>query len=134
MTKKPSPYGAKKFQSIDEYHQSFPPEIQVLLGEIREIIRKSAPDAVETISYNMPAFKMKKVLVYYAANKNHIGFYPTPKPIQAFADELRSYKTSKGAIQFPIDEKLPSALIAKMVRYRVEDEINQERQKQFGKV
>lgn len=94
-------------------------EIQVLLGEMREIIRKAAPKAVETISYNMPAFKQGKILVYYAANKSHIGFYPTPQPIKVFADELKKYKTSKGAIQFPIDEKLPAVLIRKIVRFRV---------------
>lgn len=119
--KRPSPYGSTKFTSIDEYHESFPVEIQILLGQLRDVIRKAAPKATETISYNMPAFRQEKVLVYYAAYKNHIGFYPTPGPLNVFSEELKKYKSSKGAVQFPIDEKLPAALIRKMVKFRVDE-------------
>lgn len=107
--------------TIDEYHQSYPQEIQDLLQQLRQAILHAAPKATETISYGMPAFKLNKVLVYYAAYKNHIGFYPTPKPIVHFKEQLISFKTSKGAIQFPINQKLPLALIKKIVKFRVTD-------------
>lgn len=108
-----------KIDNIDQYHSLFPAEIQKILQQLRNTIRQAAPDAVETISYKMPAFRQNKILVYYAANKNHIGFYPTPGPINHFKNELRSYKTSKGAIQFPLDEPLPLELIAKIVKFRM---------------
>ena len=127
--KKPSPYGSVKFKSIDEYHAGFPAEIRLLLSQLREAIRQAAPHAQEMISYNMPAFRQNKVLVYYAAGKNHIGFYPTPSPIQFFKEELQPYQTSKGAIQFPHDKKLPITLIKKIVRYRVKED----REKATGK-
>jgi len=105
--------------TIDEYHQSCPIEIQEMFQQLRQAILQAAPKAIETISYGMPAFKLNKVLVYYAAYKNHIGFYPTPKPIVHLKEELISFKTSKGAIQFPINQKLPLALIKKIVKFRV---------------
>lgn len=117
-----SPYGTKKFVSIDEYHASFSTEVQTLLDQIRKIIRKAAPQSVEEISYNMPAFRQGKVLVYYAANKEHLGFYPTPGPLALFSAELSKYKSSKGAVQFPYHQKLPVALIEKMVKFRVKEE------------
>lgn len=104
---------------IDEYHQAYPKEIQEILQQLRQAILQAAPKATETISYGMPAFKLNKVLVYYAVYKNHIGFYPTPKPIVHFKEDLISFKTSKGAIQFPINQKLPLALIKKIVKFRV---------------
>ncbi len=107
------------FQSIDQYHSTLPLEIQSKVQELRMAIRQAAPKSTEVISYNMPAFKMNKVLVYYAAAKAHIGFYPTPGPIIAFEKELSKYVTSKGAIQFPINEKLPITLIKKIVKFRV---------------
>jgi uncharacterized protein YdhG (YjbR/CyaY superfamily) len=107
--------------TIDEYHQSYPQEIRDLLQQLRQAILQAAPKATETISYGMPAFKLNKVLVYYAAYKNHIGFYPTPKPIVHFKEELIPFKTSNGAIRFPINQKLPLALIKKIVKYRVAD-------------
>jgi uncharacterized protein YdhG (YjbR/CyaY superfamily) len=125
MAKKPSPYGPVKFSSIEEYHDSFPEEIRSILEGLRKTIKQAAPDAAEVISYNMPAFKMNKVLVYYAAYKEHIGFYPTPSPMTEFREELSKYKTSKGAIQFPVNKPLPSLLIKKIVKSRIkEDEKN----------
>lgn len=118
-TKKNAPYGSTKFKTIDEYHLSFPKNIRNILETLRKTIKQIAPKAQEVISYNMPTFKLNKNLVHYAAYKEHIGFYPTPSPIKKFKDELVKYKTSKGAIQFPIDKPLPSALIKKMVKYRV---------------
>lgn len=106
--------------TVDQYIQSFPAEIQIVLLEIRAIIRKAAPDAEEVISYNMPAYRQKGILVYFAANKNHIGFYPTPDAIEAFAEALTAYKTSKGAVQFPYHQPLPTDLIQQIVKYRIE--------------
>ena len=111
--KKSSPYGSVKFETIDQYHASFPWDVRQALDTIRASIRKAAPSATELISYNMPAFKQHTNLVYYAANKAHIGFYPTNSPIAAFSKELEKYKTSKGAIQFPVNEKIPVALVKK---------------------
>jgi uncharacterized protein YdhG (YjbR/CyaY superfamily) len=112
---------SKKYHSIEEYHASFPPATQALLVQLNEIIKQVAPTATALISYNMPAFKLNKVLVYYAAYAHHIGFYPTAKPIAIFKKELSSYKTSKGAIQFPLTEKIPVALIKKIVRFRIKE-------------
>lgn len=111
----------EKFTNIDEYHALQPAAFQGMLNELRLVIKEAAPEATETISYGMPAFKLKKDLVYYALNKKHIGFYPTPSPIEYFKKELEPYKTSKGAIQFPIDNPLPLALIKKIVQFRVDE-------------
>ena len=128
-SKKTSPYGAKKFRTIDEYHASFPSAIQNILGQMRETIKQVAPQATEVISYNMPAFRMNGVLVYYAGYKEHIGFYPTASPIKFFKDELMKYKTSKGAIQFPVGKPLPKTLIKKIVKFRVVEDIEKSRRK-----
>lgn len=111
------------FTSIDEYIAYYPPNIQPILEELRTIIKQAAPQAKEVISYNMPAFKQHGVLVYFAAYKGHIGFYPTASPIVVFKNELSSYKTSKGAIQFPIDNPLPKKLIQDIVIYRLSEDI-----------
>ncbi len=121
-TKKDSPYGSIKFKTIDEYHSAANQTVITKLNEIRTIIAKAAPSATEVISYNMPAFKQNKVLVYYAAHKNHIGFYPSSQPIIAFANELENYKTSKGAIQFSLNKPLPTKLITKIVQYRLQQD------------
>lgn len=113
----------KKFQNIDEYHQTFPKEVQEMLDSLRVAINDAAPGAEETISYNMPAFKLHGILVYYAAFKNHIGFYALPSGNEAFKKQLLKYKTGKGSIQFPISEPLPITLIKKMVAMRVKENI-----------
>ena len=120
--KKSSPYGRLKFKTIDEYHKSFPKNIRDILDRLRKIIKDTAPQAEETISYNIPTFKLRKNLVHYAAYKEHIGFYPTSSPMKVFEDELSKYKTSKGAIQFSIDKPLPLNLIKKIVIYRLVEE------------
>ncbi len=107
------------FKTIDEYIASFPKNIQDILQQLRCAIREAAPQAEETISYQMPAFKQNGVLVYFAAFKNHIGFFPTGKGIDAFKDQLSAYETSKGTIRFPLDEQLPLDLIKEIVRFRV---------------
>ncbi len=122
IAKKPVPYRVIKFKTIDEYHNLANDIVINKLNEMKAIIKKAAPNATEVISYNMPAFKQNKILVYYAAYKNHIGFYPTPQPIKEFAAELLNYKTSKGAIQFELSKALPKKLIQKIVRYRIQQD------------
>jgi uncharacterized protein YdhG (YjbR/CyaY superfamily) len=114
---------SKKIQTVDEYISSFSPDIQGILEEIRETIRESAPEAEETISYGMPTFRLKGNLVHFAAYKNHIGFYPTPSAIKAFKEELSHYNTSKGTVQFPLDEPVPLDLVRKMVLFRVQENL-----------
>ncbi len=110
----------RNFKSIKEYIQHQPETIQLILTAVKEAIEKACPEAIGSISYDMPAYKLDgKPLAYFAANKNHLGFYPTPSPIDECKDELAGYKTSKGAVQFRYDEKLPVALITKMVKFRV---------------
>jgi uncharacterized protein YdhG (YjbR/CyaY superfamily) len=106
--------------SIDEYIARYPEDLQKILNQIRAVIHETAPQAVEKISYSMPAFFQNGILVYFAAFKNHIGFYPTGSGIEAFKDELSGYKWSKGAVQFPLDQPIPFDLIRRIVKYRVE--------------
>lgn len=107
---------------VTAYHVRQSAAITAILDTMRSVIQKAAPKATEVISYGMPAFKQNKVLVWYAAYSRHIGFYPTPEVITAFKDQLSSYKTSKGAVQFPLDAPLPTALIKKMVAYRLKQD------------
>lgn len=109
----------KQFKTIEEYIGTFPKKVQDILQKLRKIISKSAPNAEETISYQMPTFKLKGNLVHFAAYKNHIGFYPTPSAIEAFKKELSSYETSKGAIKFPMNKPIPFDLVRKIVEFRV---------------
>ncbi|MDD4912339.1 MAG: DUF1801 domain-containing protein [Sideroxydans sp.] len=108
---------------IDDYIATFPDEVQVILKKLRQTIRQAAPDATEKISYQMPTFYLNGNLVHFAAYKKHIGFYPAPSGIVAFQDELMKYKTSKGAIQFPIDAAIPHALVKKIVQFRVKENL-----------
>ena len=112
-------------QSIDEYILKFPAEIQEILQKLREVIKESAPDAKERISYQMPTFALHGNLVHFAAYKNHIGFYPTPSGINAFKRELSEYKGAKGSVQFPIEKPLPYPLIRKIVEFRVAENVKQ---------
>ena len=119
--------------NIEEYIDSFPADIQKLLKQLHEKIRKAAPEAEESISYQMPAFKLNGPLVYFAGYNNHIGFYPTPSGIENFQQELSQYKTSKGAVQFPIDEPLPLELVSRIVRFRVKENLEKASMKQAKK-
>jgi uncharacterized protein YdhG (YjbR/CyaY superfamily) len=110
-----------QYKTIDEYIKTFPAEIQVILQKMRQTIREAAPEAIEVISYQMPAFKLNGILVYFAAHKNHIGFYPTASGIEAFKAELAPYKWSKGAVQFPLDKPIPFDLVKKIVLYRAKE-------------
>jgi uncharacterized protein YdhG (YjbR/CyaY superfamily) len=93
------------------------------LEKIRATIRKAAPDAQETISYQMPTFKFHGNLVHFAAFKKHIGFYPIPSGIEAFKDDLSAYKQGKGSVQFPLEETIPYELISRIVKFRVEENL-----------
>ena len=111
--------GKASYASIDEYIMSFPDNLREKLTELRQAIRQAAPEAQERISYQMPAFYLNGNLVYFAAHARHIGFYPTASGIANFQRELSRYKSSKGAVQFPLDEALPLALIKRIVKSRV---------------
>jgi uncharacterized protein YdhG (YjbR/CyaY superfamily) len=108
-------------KTIDEYITRFPPGVQDILQRIRLTIREAAPDAQETISYQMPTFTLKGNLVHFAAFKSHIGFYPVPSGIAAFQEELAAYKQGKGSVQFPLDRPMPYDLIRRIVEYRVRE-------------
>lgn len=115
----------QKFQTIDEYIKTFPKDIQKILESVWQAIKNAAPDAEETISYQIPTFKLNGNLVHFAAFKNHIGFYPTPSGQKAFQKELSVYKSGKGSVQFPLDEPIPYALIKRIVKYRVKENLKQ---------
>jgi uncharacterized protein YdhG (YjbR/CyaY superfamily) len=107
--------------SIDQYISSFPPAVQKMLRQMRTTIAKAAPDAVEAIKYAIPTFVFHGNLVHFAAYSNHVGFYPAPSGLKAFQNELAPYKSSKGAVQFPLDEPLPLDTISKIVKFRVNE-------------
>jgi uncharacterized protein YdhG (YjbR/CyaY superfamily) len=107
--------------SIDEYVAGFPAEIQRVLEEMRSLIRASAPTATETIRYAIPTFDLNGHLVHFAGYRSHIGFYPTASGIEAFKEELASYKKGRGSVQFPLDRPLPADLISRIVEFRVRE-------------
>jgi uncharacterized protein YdhG (YjbR/CyaY superfamily) len=108
-----------KIENVDEYIAGFPDEIQTRLEAMRQTIRAAAPGAVETIGYGMPAYKLNGPLVYFAAFKNHVGFYATPTGHAEFSAELAKYKQGKGSVQFPHSEPLPLELVKRIVEFRV---------------
>lgn len=113
-----------RFSSIDEYIATFPEDVQALLETVRATIKAAAPGAKELISYQMPAFARNGNLVYFAALKNHIGFYPTGSGIEAFQDELAGYEVTKGSVKFPLDQPLPLELITRIVQFRVSQNLS----------
>lgn len=115
--------------TVDEYIAGFPKELQQLLKTIRSTIKKAAPNAEELISYQMPAYKFHGVLVYFAGFKNHIGFYATPTGHVAFKKELAIYRQGKGSVQFPHNQPLPLALISRIVKFRVKENLEREKLK-----
>jgi predicted 3-demethylubiquinone-9 3-methyltransferase (glyoxalase superfamily)/uncharacterized protein YdhG (YjbR/CyaY superfamily) len=117
----------QQFKSIDGYIKTFPKDVQDILEKMRRTIRKAAPDAVETISYQMPAFKLNGNLVFFAAFKNHIGFYPVPSGTKAFKKELSSYKGGKGSVQFPLHKPIPYDLVRKIVIFRVKENLKKKK-------
>jgi uncharacterized protein YdhG (YjbR/CyaY superfamily) len=110
-------------KNIDEYIAIFPKDVQEVLEKVRATIRKAAPNAEETINYQMPTFTLKGNLVHFAAFKSHIGFYPTPTGIEKFKKELSAYKGAKGSVQFPLDKPIPYGLIEKIVTFRVKENL-----------
>ncbi|MBP1966450.1 iron chaperone [Paenibacillus aceris] len=121
------------FSSIDEYISTFSPEVQEILQKLREVIKESAPDAKEKISYAMPTFEQHGNLVHFAAFKNHIGFYPAPDGINEFQDEVAEYHSSKGTLQFPLGKPIPYELIGRIVKYRVARNLEKAKAKRAGK-
>ena len=111
------------FKDIDSYISEQAVDVRDRLEQIRQVVKTSAPKAEEVISYGMPAFKYHGMLVYFAAFKNHIGFYALPSGNDAFQKELSAYKQGKGSIQFPLDKPIPLTLIKKIVKFRVKENI-----------
>jgi uncharacterized protein YdhG (YjbR/CyaY superfamily) len=108
--------------SIDEYIAGFPPETQKVLGELRALIKSLAPEATETISYAIPTFDLNgHHLVHFAGYAKHIGFYPIPSGVEAFKEDLRSYKIGRGSVQFPLSQPMPTDLIRRIVEFHVEE-------------
>jgi uncharacterized protein YdhG (YjbR/CyaY superfamily) len=112
-----------KPKDIDEYIAGFPKDVQEILEKIRTTIRKAAPDAEEAIKYQMPTFVLKGNLVHFAAYKKHIGFYPAPRGIEKFKDELSAYEGAKGSVRFPLDKPIPYDLISRIVAFRVQENL-----------
>lgn len=110
-------------KNIGDYISEFEPNYQALLIQMWETISAAAPEATEDIKYAMPTFVFHGNLVHFAAFKNHIGFYPGPAAILYFSSELTSFKTSKGAIQFPVSQPLPLALVTNIVRFRLAEQL-----------
>jgi uncharacterized protein YdhG (YjbR/CyaY superfamily) len=115
--------------TIDEYIAGFPENVQKLLEKMRLTIRKAAPAAEEKIGYGIPTFTLEGNLVHFGGFKNHIGFYPAPRGLEEFKKELSVYKGAKGSVQFPIDKPLPLALITKIVKFRVKENLEKAKAK-----
>jgi len=119
--------------TIDDYIAICPTDIRRILVELRDTVKKAAPKAEEKISYQMPAFFQKGILVYFAAQKNHIGFYPTSSGIEAFKKELSEYGLSKGTVRFPLDKPLPLSLISQIVKFKVMENLEKDELKKKKK-
>lgn len=117
------------YTTIDEYIAAFPEDVRKVLNQLRQAIQATAPEAEETISYQMPTFTLHGNLVHFAAFKHHIGFYPTPTGIEAFQKELAPYKGAKGSVQFPLDQPLPLPLIRRIVQYRMKENLERKQKK-----
>lgn len=105
-------------KNVDEYISGFPADVQNILKKVRATIRKAAPKAEESISYQIPAYKLNGVLIYFAAFKKHVSVYPAPREAKEFKKELAGYKGGKGTVQFPLDKPIPYDLITRIVKYR----------------
>jgi uncharacterized protein YdhG (YjbR/CyaY superfamily) len=114
-------------KSITEYIDAAPKEAQKKLREMRACIRASAPGAEESLKWGMPAFSYRRILVAFAAHRHHIGFYPTPSAVRAFAKDLSKFVTAKGSIQFPLEKPLPLPLIRKITAFRVRGSIEEDK-------
>ena len=114
-------------KTVDDYIAGYPREVQQLLRSMRQAIRKAAPKAEETISYKIPAFRLNGMLVWFAAFRNHIGFYPGAEAMKVFKNELSAYKSAKGSVQFPFDQPLPLALVGRIVKFRVKQNLKKKK-------
>jgi uncharacterized protein YdhG (YjbR/CyaY superfamily) len=112
---------SKRSPAVTNYIAGFPPGVRNRLQELRRAITAAAPEAVETISYRIPAFELDGMLVYFAGFKNHIGFYPRTSAIRKFSRELAKYAHAKGSVRFPHDEPLPLSLISRIVKFREQE-------------
>lgn len=110
----------KSYKNIDEYISNFPEPVQAILEKVRTTIQAAAPEATEKISYGIPTFYLKKNLVHFAAYPHHIGFYPGAAPLEEFKDKLTAYNTSKGTVQFPLDQPIPYDLIKDITEFCVQ--------------
>ncbi len=119
----------RSYKSVDEYIEGFPPDIQKKLSAIRAVVLHNAPRAQERISYGMPSLYLNGSLVYYAAFKNHIGFFPTAEGIQAFREELKGFSVSKGTVRIPLEEGLPLELIGRITQERVRQQEAKQKKK-----
>ena len=118
--------GLPKPKTIPEYIAAAPLPVQEKLYQLLACIRKAAPGAEESLKWGKPAFSYDRILVVFAASKNHVGFYPTPSAVKAFAKELSGYKTGSGSIQFPLDKPLPVSLVSKITRFRVKESLEED--------
>jgi uncharacterized protein YdhG (YjbR/CyaY superfamily) len=116
----------KTYQTIDEYIATFPKNVQEILEKMRSTIKSAAPNATEAISYGIPTFKLNGNLVHFGGYKEHIGFYPAPRGIEAFKNELKGYEGGKGTIKFSLDKPIPFELVAKITKFRAEQNKNKE--------
>jgi uncharacterized protein YdhG (YjbR/CyaY superfamily) len=114
-------------KTVTEYINTAPPEAQKKLREMRACVRASAPGAKESLKWGMPAFSYRRILVTFAAFKHHIGFYPTPSAVRAFANDLSKFATASASIQFPLEKPLPLSLIRKITAFRVRESIEEDR-------
>lgn len=119
----------KRPKDFDDYLRRFPKEVQQRLQKMRLTVKKAAPQAKEKISYGIPSFTLNGMLVWFAAFKNHMGFYPRTSAIAAFKKELSAYQGAKGSVRFPFDKPLPLALISRMVRFRVKENLSKGKKK-----
>ena len=119
--------------NVDDYIAKQPEKYRATLELLRKSIKKAAPKAVEAISYQMPAFKFNGILVWYAAYKNHYGFYPMANAVKVFSEKLKTYDCDKGTIRFPVDKPLPLDLITEIVKFRVEENLNKVKSKEVSK-
>lgn len=116
-------------KDVDAFIAKYPKDVQEILNRVRETIRAAAPGAEEGINYGIPTFFLNGNLVHFSAFKAHIGFYPTPSGIEKFKKELSKYEGAKGSVKFPLDQPIPYALIAKIVQFRVKENLATGRKK-----
>ncbi len=116
-------------KDVDVFIAKYPKEVQEVLTKVRQTIRDAAPEAMETINYGIPTFQLNGNLVHFSALTNHIGFYPTPSGIEKFQKELSKYEGAKGSVKFPLDQPIPYALITKIVKFRVKENLAKAKKK-----